>query len=72
VTDPTWQIADNLSWVRDKHSFRLGFEYSRQTFNQLGNQLSRGQFASGPFATALQSGPPGQPHFPQVQVIVCI
>ena len=44
VTDPTWQIVDNVSWVRGKHSLRLGFEYNRQTFNQLGNQFSRGQF----------------------------
>ena len=48
VTDPTWQIVDNLSWVRSKHSFRFGFEYNRQTFNQLGNQFSRGQFYASP------------------------
>jgi hypothetical protein len=59
VTDPTWQIVDNLSWVRGKHSLRLGFEYNRQTFNQLGNQFSRGQFSSEPISTALQSGTPG-------------
>ena len=59
VTDPTWQIVDNLGWVRGKHSFRIGFEYNRQTFNQLGNQFSRWQFGAGPFATALQSGTPG-------------
>ena len=59
VTDPTWQIVDNVSWILGKHSLRIGFEYNRQTFNQLGNQFSRGQFAAGPFATALQSGTPG-------------
>ena len=59
VTDPTWQIVDNVSWVRGKHSLRLGFEYNRQTFNQLGNQFSRGQFSSEPLATALDSGTPG-------------
>jgi len=59
VTDPTWQIVDNLSWVKGKHSFRFGFEYNRQTFNQLGNQFSRGQFATQPLATALDSGTPG-------------
>ena len=52
VTDPTWQIVDNLSWVRGKHSFRFGFEYNRQTFNQLGNQFSRGQFFAQPISTA--------------------
>jgi len=56
VTDPTWQIIDNLSWVKGKHSLRFGFEYSRQTFNQLGNQFSRGQFFTKPLATAQSSG----------------
>ncbi len=56
VTDPTWQIVDNLSWVKGKHSLRFGFEYSRQTFNQLGNQFSRGQFFTKPLATAQSSG----------------
>lgn len=59
VTDPTWQIVDNISWVKDKHSLRFGFEYNRQTFNQLGNQFSRGQFNFRPLATALDSGTPG-------------
>ena len=59
LNDPTWQIVDNVSWVKGKHDFRLGFEYSRQTFNQLGNQFSRGQFSSEPIATALQSGTVG-------------
>ncbi len=58
VTDPTWQIVDNLSWVKDKHSLRFGFEYNRQTFNQLGNQFSRGQFSSEPLATALETKNP--------------
>jgi len=59
VTDPSWQIVDNVSWILGKHSLRLGFEYNRQTFNQLGNQFSRGQFSSQPLATALESGTPG-------------
>jgi Carboxypeptidase regulatory-like domain len=58
VTDPTWQIVDNVSWIRGKHSLRLGFEYNRQTFNQLGNQFSRGQFSSQPLATALDTKNP--------------
>ncbi|MGA2571349.1 MAG: carboxypeptidase-like regulatory domain-containing protein [Terracidiphilus sp.] len=56
VTDPTWQIVDNLSWVKGKHSLRFGFEYNRQTFNQLGNQFSRGQFFAKPLSTAQSSG----------------
>ncbi len=59
VTDPTTSIVDNISWVRGKHSLRLGGEYNRQTFNQLGNQFSRGQFSSQPISTALESGTPG-------------
>lgn len=56
VTDPTWQIVDNVSWEKGKHSLRMGFEYNRQTFNQLGNQFSRGQFVVEPLATALHTG----------------
>jgi hypothetical protein len=55
VTDPTWQIVDNVSWVKGKHSFRFGFEYNRQTFNQLGNQFSRGQFFAQPISTSLET-----------------
>jgi len=55
VTDPTWQIVDNLSWVRGKHELRFGFEYNRQTFNQLGNQFSRGQFFAQPISTSLET-----------------
>jgi hypothetical protein len=61
VTDPTWQIVDNVSLVKGKHSLRLGFEYNRQTFNQLGNQFSRGQFSSQPIATAFNSGTGSSP-----------
>jgi len=58
VTDPNWQIVDNLSWVKDKHSIRIGFEFSRQTFNQLGNQFSRGQFFAQPISTSLETKNP--------------
>lgn len=58
VTDPNWQIIDNVSWVKGKHSLRFGFEFSRQTFNQLGNQFSRGQFSSEPISTALETKDP--------------
>jgi len=58
VTDPTWQIVDSLSWVKGKHSLGFGFEFSRQTFNQLGNQFSRGQFFAQPISTALETSVP--------------
>jgi hypothetical protein len=56
ITDPTWQIVDNITWVKGRHSLRFGFEYNRQTFNQLGNQFSRGQFNSQPNTTSFYSG----------------
>src|SRR3954454_12400524 len=45
IDDNTTQSVDNLSWIHGKHTFRFGFEYTRQNFNQIGNQFSRGQFA---------------------------
>jgi len=58
VTDPTTSFVDNVSWVRGKHSLRFGFEWNGQTFNQLGNQFSRGQFFSQPISTALDTKDP--------------
>ena len=40
----TLQFVDKLSWVHGKHTFRFGFEYNRQNYNQVGNQFSRGSF----------------------------
>jgi outer membrane receptor protein involved in Fe transport len=51
----TLQFVDNLSWIHGKHTFRFGFEYDRQNYNQVGNQFSRGQFTFQPNAT--QSSP---------------
>jgi len=51
IDDNALQVVDNLSWTHGKHTFRFGFEYSRQNFNQIGNQFSRGQFAFQPNAT---------------------
>ena len=51
IDDNTLQVVDNLAWTHGKHSFRFGFEYNRQNFNQQGNQFSRGQFAFQPNAT---------------------
>ncbi|MBV8827816.1 MAG: hypothetical protein JO108_01160, partial [Acidobacteriaceae bacterium] len=55
INDNTLQIVDNLSWIHGKHTFRFGFEYNRQNFNQIGNQFSRGQFAFQPNATQSSS-----------------
>jgi hypothetical protein len=40
----TLQFVDNLSWVRGKHAFRFGAEFTRQNYDQVGNQFARGQF----------------------------
>jgi hypothetical protein len=47
----TAQFIDNVSWNKGKHSFKFGFEYDRQNFNQLGNQYSRGQYSFSANAT---------------------
>ena len=52
TSDPIWQIVDNVTWVKGKHSLRLGFEYNRQNFNEFGNQFLRGQFTAQGLSTA--------------------
>ena len=55
--DPNISINDNISWMHGKHSFYFGFSYERQTFNELGNQFSRGSFTTQANATAEVSAP---------------
>jgi hypothetical protein len=45
IDDNNLQVVDNVAWTRGKHSLRFGFEFTRQNYNQIGNQFSRGQFA---------------------------
>jgi len=40
----TTQFLDNVSWNKGKHTFKFGFEFNRQNFNQIGNQYSRGNY----------------------------
>ena len=40
----TLQLVDNLSIIRGKHTFRMGGEFRREHYNQVGNQFARGQF----------------------------
>jgi hypothetical protein len=57
----TTQFIDNLSWNKGKHSFKFGFEYNRQNFNQIGNQYSRGNYAfSANATTQVVNGKPVQ------------
>jgi hypothetical protein len=44
------QVVDKLSWIHGKHTFAFGGELSRQNFNQVGNQFSRGVFTFQPSA----------------------
>lgn len=43
-TNSAFQIVDNFSWIRGKHSIRFGGEIRRDAYNQIGNQFARGQF----------------------------
>ena len=47
----TFQLADNLSWIRGRHSMRFGAEIRRDRFNQNGNQFPRGSFTISGDAT---------------------
>ncbi len=51
IMNNTLQAVDKVSWIKGKHTFRFGFEYNRQNFNQVGNQFSRGNFVFQPNAT---------------------
>ncbi len=49
IDDKIFQIIDNFSWIKGKHSIRLGGEFRTDVFNQIGNEFARGQFFfSGP------------------------
>ena len=51
IDDKVYQATDNFSWVRGKHSFRLGGEYRYNQYLQLGNEFARGRFtANGSFS----------------------
>ncbi|HYP06612.1 MAG TPA: TonB-dependent receptor, partial [Bryobacteraceae bacterium] len=49
IDDKIFQIVDNFSWVRGKHSIRFGGEYRYDIYNQIGNEFARGRFTfNGP------------------------
>jgi len=49
----TYQIVDNLSWIRGNHTFKFGGEIGHVRFNQIGNQFPRGLLQFNSRATAL-------------------
>jgi len=51
IQNNSLQAVDNVSWIKGKHTFRFGFEFTRQNFDQVGNQFSRGNFVFQPNAT---------------------
>src|SRR4051812_27545020 len=72
IDDNNLQAADNLSWIHGKHTFRFGFEYTRQNFNQIGNQFSRGQFSFQANATQNLTIPnPGGYAFAEFLLVSC-
>ncbi len=38
------QFINNVSWIRGKHNIKVGGEFRRDSYNQVGNQFARGQF----------------------------
>ncbi|MDX1983540.1 MAG: TonB-dependent receptor, partial [Bryobacteraceae bacterium] len=44
VRNRTYQLLDNVSWVKGKHTLRFGGELANRRFNQIGNQFPRGFF----------------------------
>ncbi len=44
VDDSIFQILDNVSWNRGRHSFRFGGEYRWDNYSQVGNEFGRGSF----------------------------
>ncbi len=57
TTDPDISVNDNITWVHGKHSIDMGFQFERQTFNELGNQHSRGAFVFQRDQTAQVTSP---------------
>jgi hypothetical protein len=42
--DTMIQLSDNFSLIRGKHTFKMGGEFTRTRFNQLGGVVTRGRF----------------------------
>jgi hypothetical protein len=46
-----FEVSDNLSWIRGRHSFKVGGSFRFDMYNQVGNQFARGNFQFQPIAT---------------------
>jgi hypothetical protein len=53
-----FEFIDNVSWIRSRHSFKVGGSIRFDQFNQVGNQFARGGFQFEGGATTPQGGTP--------------
>ncbi len=44
INDKVYQGVDNFSWIKGKHSLRMGGEFRYNQYPQVGNEFPRGQF----------------------------
>jgi hypothetical protein len=58
----TYQILNNMSWVRGAHTFKFGGEGADRRFNNFGNQFERGNLAFAGRYTALPTDILGTGH----------
>ena len=52
----TFEFTDNVSWIRNAHSIKLGASIRYDQYNQVGNQFSRGSFVFDGRATGSATG----------------
>jgi hypothetical protein len=46
-----FEFSDNVSWIRGRHSIKIGGALRYDMYNQVGNQFARGNFQFQPIAT---------------------
>jgi hypothetical protein len=46
-----FEVSDNMSWIRGRHSFKFGASFRYDMYNQVGNQFARGNFQFQNIAT---------------------
>jgi hypothetical protein len=51
-----YEIIDNVSWIKGRHSFKVGAHFRIDHYNQVGNQFPRGNFVFEGRATGSLNG----------------
>ena len=51
-----YEIVDNVSWIKGRHSFKVGATFRYDMYNQIGNQFPRGGFQFDGRATGSLNG----------------